>query len=172
MAMVSSVMTWCLVAALGQAASPPAEAAWLKAVPADAGRGPPAPGDRAGPQRPGDDAGGDEPRRGRAGQPALEQGLDQLRKGLGEDAIQLDGPVLLLIRMSKPDGAQAEGFPPSATFVRTKDYAALQRSVAGPDDGAKPRARPGGYEALTGKDGTPCSRGRGTGTPSSAMMRS
>ena len=159
--MIASLMTWCLVVALGQAPGAPGEAAWLKAVPGDAEvvlrfRG-------AEPVR------NDlvtmleamSPTLAAQAKPALQTALEQMRVNAGEEAIATDAPILVVIRL--PGGNDPPAGPRVALYVRTKDYAALQRSVAGPDHEAKPQARPGGYDALSDRAGNPSFTFQGDG---------
>jgi hypothetical protein len=139
--MVSSVLPLILAATLGQQA--PAEAAWLKAVPADADavvyvKGVGAVRDdllamiRA-----------MSPTLAKQAEPALNQALDNLTQQATPEVTKT--PVLAVLGLPKGD---AEGPPPMAILGKIEDVGALVKSITGSDQTEK---QPGGFEKATGK---------------------
>jgi hypothetical protein len=135
---LTSLMTLWAAAVLGQA---PAEAAWLKSVPADV---------EIVARVRGLEAARDDlvkmieamsPTLGQQANPALEQALAQLTETYGKDAATT--PFLFLFPLPKPE---AIGTPPYAFLIKSDDYASVQKHLAG--DKAKPEAQPGGYDLL------------------------
>lgn len=151
--MVSCALTLWMAAVLGQGgALTPADAAWLKAVPAEAevvvrGR---APGSIHGDL--------DQmlkamsPNLAEMAKPVVDAGVDQLANQFGQDALKT--PFLFLMRLPKAEDVQAAEpgtLPPFAGLVRSADHAGVQKTLAGGDPEAK--AQPGGYDRFTNVDG-------------------
>lgn len=140
--MFSALLTWTLAAALGQT---PAEAAWLKALPADAEvvmhvRS------VAGVR---DDAGAMlkamSPMLAEQAEPALAMAVDHLKEQFGEPATQSE--FLFTMRLPKADDLQ--GQPAFAIVIPAKNADAIVKSLGD----AKPEKLDGGYESVTGKNG-------------------
>lgn len=143
--MVSGLVSLWLAAALGQNAP---EAAWLKSVPADA--------DMVVRIRNIDQVRDNMIKMIEATTPALapqakqsiEAGFDQLMNQVGREALQTSAPVLLIMKLPKPE--EAGKAPPMALFVQSKNYAALQKAVAKSEP--KVSHQPGGYDQVKGND--------------------
>ena len=155
--MVSSALTLWVAVALGQApatapsaaaaASP--EASWLKVAPAEADvilRVRSVQGAR-------DDLGkmasAMSPSFGPQAQMFLDQGVGMFSQRFGKAAGGL--PFLVMVRLPK-DGDN--GPPPFAVIIGAKDYAAVQKQIAGPGGDAKPKPQAGGYDSVTAADKT------------------
>ncbi|MEO6809470.1 MAG: hypothetical protein ABI353_10215 [Isosphaeraceae bacterium] len=151
--MVSCALTLWMAAVLAQAgALAPAEAAWLKAVPAEAEvvvRG-----------RTLKSIHGDldqmlkamSPNLSEMAKPVVDAGVDQLANQFGQDALKT--PFLFMMRLPKVEDAQAAApgtWPAFAGLVRSADLAGVQKALAGGDPKAKPQ--PGGYDQFTNADG-------------------
>ena len=143
--MVPFVTSMWVAAALAQSPSAAPEAAWLKAVPAEAEvvirvRAPKAVRD--------DLAGmvqAMSPNMGPMAGPALDNGLAMFSQRFGADAQNL--PFLIVARLPKPDD---NGPPPYAVLIQAKDYASVQKQL-GPD--TKPEPQGGGIDKVAGADG-------------------
>ncbi len=125
--MVSSVFPLLMAAALGQQA--PAEAAWLKALPADVD---------AVVRVKGLSSTRDElvkmveamsPTLAQQATPVLSQGLDHVAERLGEAATTT--PFLVALKLPKPDAGG--GPPPMAILVKSDNYEGVLKGVAGPN---------------------------------------
>lgn len=147
--MISAFVSMTLAAVLGQA---PAEAAWLKSIPADVDvaihiRG-------LGPVK--DDISGMlkamSPTAEQIVSPILEQGLMQIRQQVTEKILPSDSPIISVLKLPKPGDLQSPKGPPFATFGRIGDYAALQKTASGFQGDVKIKSEPGGYDSITGKD--------------------
>lgn len=143
--MVSSMFPLLLAAALGQQA--PAEAAWLKALPADV--------DAVvrvkalGSTR-------DElvkmieamsPTLAEHATPVLTQGLDQMAQRLGEASTTT--PFLVAMKLPKPDAA---GPPPMAILVKSDNYEGVLKGVVGPNGQLK-LEKQDGLDSFKDQDG-------------------
>jgi hypothetical protein len=140
-------LTLWVAAALGQAS--PAEAAWFKAVPAEA---------EVVLRVRGLEAGRDDlvkmleamsPTLAEQAKPALDQGLSQLTEHIGKKAAAT--PWLALMRLPKPDAVGGDQPPAFVIMVDSNNYDAVIKTVAG-DKPAKPKSQPGGYDAIEGDD--------------------
>jgi hypothetical protein len=153
--MVANVWAVWVAAALAQAGAAD-EAAWLKSVPAEAEvvirvRGMSADRD-------------DLDKMLRAMSPnlaetvtqAIDGGLQQFAAQFGDPATKT--PFLAVMRLPKPDAA---GMPPFATIVKSNNYEAVQKALAGGEP--KPKSRPGGVDAIEASDGQTFYTTKGSG---------
>lgn len=145
--MVTGFVSLWLAAALGQTAP---EAAWLKSVPGDA--------DVVVRIRNVDQVRDNIIKMVEATTPAsapqikqsIETGFQQLMNEIGRDALQTNAPVILLVKLPKPEEMGAKP-PPMALFVQSNNYAALQKSLAKAEP--KTTHQPGGYDQVKGNNG-------------------
>lgn len=144
--MVSGLFSLVMAAALGQQA--PAEAAWLKAVPADADVVVHVKGLRSSRDELLSMLNAMSPNLGQIAGPALTQGLDQMAGRLGERSTTT--PFLVAMELPRPD---AQGTPPLAILVQSDNYEAVLKEIAGPNAQFKPEKQAGGYDKFTDQDG-------------------
>jgi hypothetical protein len=138
-----------LALALGQA--PSAEAAWMKALPADLdiaihlrGLGT-VKSDLASMIK------GMSPTAEQSLVPQLDQGLQAIRKQISEQVLPPDSPIVALVRLPKPGEDPGPKGPPFLTVAAIKDYPALQKSGFGLQN-IKSKKESGGYDTNTGMD--------------------
>lgn len=155
--MVSSVTALVLATALGQAgargaaaaAPAAADAAWLKAAPADAEIVLRVRGLKAGRDDLAKMIQAMSPGLGGQALPALDQGVDSFRQRYGDAAASR--PFLVLVRVPKePPGPG--GPPPFAVMVESKNYEGVVKSASGLDT-PKLEKQSGGYDKFDSKDG-------------------
>jgi hypothetical protein len=156
--MASGALVLWVAVALGQTPSAGESAAWLKVVPADIdlvarARGVQAVRDdlvkmveNASPQL--------------AAQvcPTIQDWFDQIRGRYGDAATK--APLFFLFKLPKPEAVES---PPYAFLLKSDDYVAVQRQLAGPRGNAGARKHPGGFDQIQGSDGQPVYTYKGSG---------
>ena len=157
--MLARVLTLSLALIVGQAAAAdlPPEAAWLKAIPAEA--------DLAVRFRGLGIVKADLAKMLTAMSPTLAEPAGPILDGLvaqvsgrfGEAAVE--GPAIILVRAVPPD---ENGSPAFAVIVKSDDYEGVKKSIAG-GRAVKAAAQPGGFEKFDGPDGKPMFSVKGAG---------
>jgi hypothetical protein len=148
--MVSGLVTLTLVLALGQS-PPPAEAAWLKALPGDVEMAMHVRGlgtvkdDLASMLK------AMSPSAEQSLVPRLDAALQDVRRQIGEDVLPSNSPILTVARLPKPGQDPGPQGPPFLTLGAVKNYEALLKagfSLKNP----KTKKEAGGFESTTGPD--------------------
>lgn len=156
--MVSGMFTLVMAACLGQAPAP-AEAAWLKSVPADVDVIIHAKGLRSTRDELVQMLEAMSPNLAQMAGPSLDQGLEVMTQRLGEDTAK--APFLVALKLPKPDAAG--GPPPFAVLLQADDYEGVLKKVAGPNADFKLQKQAGGFDQFTDQDGQTISSLKGPG---------
>ncbi len=145
--MVSGLFTLVMAAALSQAA--PAEAAWLKSIPADADVLIHAKGLSSTRDELLQMLTAMSPTLGQMAGPTLQQGVDAVSQRFGPALGQ--SAILVALKLPKPDGPG--GPPPFVVLVPSESYEGTLKNIAGPNADFKLAKQEGGYDKFTDQDG-------------------